>query len=124
MSRPTILIVDDVPTIRAILNRVLTTRGYHVIAAASGQEALRLARQYSPALILLDLGLPGLDGWEVARCVRADPALEEIPIIAMTGYGVFSAIRAAQDAGCQRVLRKPLDLDELEQQVVIFVTSM
>jgi len=123
MSRPTILIVDDVPTIRAILNRVLTTRGYHVIAAASGQEALRLARQFSPALILLDLGLPGLDGWEVARCVRADPALEEIPIIAMTGYGVFSAIRAAQDAGCQQVLRKPLDLDELEQQVDLFVTA-
>lgn len=110
MSAATVLIADDSSDIRTVVKYALLDLGFRVLEAADGHETIRLARQYRPALILLDLCMPGLDGWEVAARLRADPALEDVPIIAMTAYDLSSAVRAAQTAGCQQVVAKPFHL--------------
>ena len=117
MSRATILIADDSSDIRTIMRFLLNDLGFAVVEAADGNEAVRLARQCQPGLILLDLCMPGIDGWEVAARLRADPALEEVPILAMTAYNVSSAIHAALLAGCQQVVAKPFDLHDISRQI-------
>ncbi|HNP70534.1 MAG TPA: response regulator [Kouleothrix sp.] len=118
----TILVVDDSSDIRTVVRYSLTDRGFQVIEASDGPQAIQLARQHRPALILLDLCIPGIDGWEVASRLRSDPALEDIPIVAMTAYDVSSAIRAAQTAGCQKVVAKPFDLVEMAHTVARLVS--
>lgn len=118
MTLPTILVTDDSPDIRRLMSRVLTPYGYHVVEASNGLDAVRLARRCQPALILLDLCLPGLHGLDVASQIRADPALEETPIIAMTGYASQAAIRSARLAGCRSVVSKPFDIDEITREVM------
>ena len=122
MSRATILIADDSSDIRTIMRYLLTDLGFAVVEAADGNEAVRLARQCHPVLILLDLCMPGIDGWEVTARLRADPALEEVPILAMTAYDVSAAIRAALSAGCQRVVAKPFDLHDMARQIAALMT--
>jgi len=117
MSRATILIADDSADIRMIMRFFLNDLGFAVVEAADGNEAVRLARQCQPVLILLDLCMPGIDGWEVAARLRADPALEEVPILAMTAYNVSSAILAALHAGCQQVVAKPFDLHDISRRI-------
>jgi CheY-like chemotaxis protein len=117
MSRATILIADDSPDIRTIMRYLLTDLGFTVVEAADGNEAVRLARQCRPALILLDLCMPGIDGWEVTARLRADPALEEVPILAMTAYSASSAVRAALLAGCQLVVAKPFELHDITRLI-------
>jgi CheY-like chemotaxis protein len=113
LQPPTILVVDDDDDIRTILGRLFSTLGFRVQAAADGYTAFILARQLTPALIVLDLGLPGRDGWTVAREMRADPALEQTPIMAITAYGSSAALRTARAAGCQEVICKPFALETL-----------
>jgi len=122
MSRATILIADDSSDIRTIMRYMLTDLGFAVVEAADGNQAVRLARQCQPVLILLDLCMPGIDGWEVAARLRADPALEEVPIMAMTAYHVSAAIRAALHAGCQHVVTKPFDLHEMSRQIAALMS--
>ncbi|MEP7189033.1 MAG: response regulator [Roseiflexaceae bacterium] len=117
MSRATILIADDSPDIRTIMRYLLNDLGFAVVEAADGNEAVRLARQCRPALILLDLCMPGIDGWEVAAQLRADPALEDVPILAMTAYSASSAVRAALLAGCQLVVAKPFELHDITRMI-------
>jgi CheY-like chemotaxis protein len=117
MSRATALVVDDSRDIRTILNYSLSDLGFQVVEAADGHEAVRLARQCQPEVILLDLCMPGLDGWEVASRLRSDPALEEVPIIVMTTYYVGSTEQSARRAGCQYVMAKPFDITNLTQVV-------
>jgi CheY-like chemotaxis protein len=117
MSRATILIADDSSDIRTMMRYLLNDLGFAVVEAADGHEAVRLARQCQPVLILLDLCMPGIDGWEVAARLRADPALEEVPILAMTAYNVSSAIRAALHAGCQQVITKPFDIHDISRRI-------
>lgn len=113
----TILVVDDDADIRTIVHRLFTARGYRVREAADGIAAYACAHHEAPALIILDLGLPGLDGWAVANEMRADPNLDEVPIIAITAYSFSAAIRTALTAGCQTVICKPFALTTLEDAV-------
>jgi CheY-like chemotaxis protein len=122
MSRANILIADDSSDIRTIMRYLLNDLGFAVVEAADGNEAVRLARQCRPVLILLDLCMPGIDGWEVATRLRADPALEEVPILAMTAYDVSAAIRAALHAGCQQVVIKPFDLRDIARQIAALMS--
>ena len=117
MPCATILIADDSADIRTIMRFLLNDLGFAVVEAADGNEAVRLARQCQPVLILLDLCMPGIDGWEVAARLRADPALEEVPILAMTAYNVSSAILAALHAGCQQVVVKPFDMHDIARRI-------
>lgn len=114
----TILIIDDDADIRAIVGRLFTTHGYRVYHAADGITAFGLARHIAPDLIMLDLGLPGNDGWTVARELRADPALDHVPIVVITGNGSRTAHRLAWDVGCQAIICKPFALETVEEVVV------
>lgn len=105
----TILIVDDVATNRILLKVMLTRACYDSLQADSGAEALRLARQHNPNLILLDLLLPGIDGVEVCRVLKADPATRDIPIIMMTAHSDRDARMRALEAGADEFMIKSHD---------------
>ena len=122
MSRATILIADDSADIRTIMRFLLNDLGFAVVEAADGNEAVRLARPCQPVLILPDFRMPGIDGWEVAARLRADPALEEVPILAMTAYNVNSTTLAALHAGCQQVVSKPFDLHDISRQIAALMS--
>jgi two-component system, cell cycle response regulator DivK len=105
-----ILIVEDNEMNRDVLSRQLARRGHRVETAADGPHGLALAREHAPALILLDLGLPGIDGWECARRLKADAATRDIPIIALTAHAMVGDRQKALEAGCDEFDTKPIDL--------------
>jgi two-component system response regulator MprA len=110
-----ILVVDDDPNMRNLMRRGLTFAGYAVDLAADGEEALGIARDQSPDLVVLDLMLPGLDGMEVCRRLRAgDP---ELPILMLTAKGRVPDRIAGLDAGADDYVVKPFDFDELLARV-------
>ena len=108
-----ILIVEDNEMNRDVLSRQLTRRGHAVRTAADGPLGLAMAREVAPDLILLDLGLPEIDGWECARRLKADPATRHIPIIALTAHAMSGDREKALDAGCNDYDTKPIELPRL-----------
>ena len=108
-----ILVVEDHEENRRLLRDLLTSFGYDLIEAVTGEEGLTTAETHLPDLILMDLQLPGLDGYEVARRIRANPALRHIPIIAVTSYALSGDDAKAVEAGCNAYISKPLDPVEL-----------
>jgi CheY-like chemotaxis protein len=123
MSCTTALVADDSKDIRTIINYSLSDLGFRVVEASNGYEAVSLARQCQPEVILLDLCMPGLDGWEVLSRLRSDPALEDVPIIVMTTYYASSTEQSARRDGCQHVLAKPFDICDLARVVMTFSAS-
>lgn len=114
---PLILVVDDYQDGREIAAEILAHAGFRTAQAASGTEALGLARKLRPDLLLLDLWLPGIDGWEVAKRLKQDPTTRGIRIAALTAHTAPNALKRAQEAGCDVVLTKPCLPDELVEQV-------
>ncbi|MBY0445313.1 MAG: response regulator, partial [Burkholderiales bacterium] len=112
-SPPTILIVDDEIQNRKLLDTLLRPEGYFTRSAASGEEALASIAEYAPDLILLDIMMPGMDGFEVAVILKADPATSNIPIIMVTALDDRSARLAGLNAGAEEFLSKPVDRAEL-----------
>ena len=104
-----VLFVDDDSATRAGYTKLLARFGYEVMPAATGQEALTLASTCAPDVIVLDLGLPDIDGWEVARQLKASPITATIPIIALTGAGLPHERVSAMRAGCDRHISKPCE---------------
>ena len=103
-----VLFVDDDSATRAGYTKFLAHFGYQVMPAATGQEALTLASTCAPDVIVLDLGLPDIDGWEVARQLKTGSLTAATPIIALTGAGLLSHERvSAMRAGCDQYLTKP-----------------
>ena len=111
-----ILIVEDVEMNRDLLVQLLED-DYELLEAVDGNQGLEMAAQEKPDLILLDVGLPGMDGWEVARRIRADQALKAIPIIAVTAHAMAGDQEKALEAGCNDYISKPIDEDELWAKV-------
>jgi len=111
MSR--ILIVEDNELNRDALSRRLTRRGYRVLLAESGPQGLAVALAQGPDLILMDLGLPEIDGWECARRLKADPLTRPIPIIALSAHAMVGEREKALDAGCDDFDTKPIDFETL-----------
>ena len=101
-----VLFVDDNSATREGYTKYLAKFGYEVMPVATGQEALTLASTWAPDVIVLDLGLPDIDGWEVARQLKAAPMTVAIPIIALTGAGLPHERVSAMRAGCDRHLTK------------------
>lgn len=110
-----VLVVDDNVDMVTMLTGLLQHKGYAVHTAHTGPDGLRIARQWLPRIVLLDIGLPGLDGYEVARRLRTDPATAGVRLIALTGYGKQADIALTREAGFDAHLVKPYAFDELEK---------
>ena len=108
-----ILLIEDNEMNRDMLSRRLAKRGFEVVVALDGASAAALAAAERPDLILMDLSLPDMDGCEVTRLVRAEPATASIPIIALTAHAMETDRIRALDAGCQDFDTKPVDLARL-----------
>lgn len=110
---PRILLVEDNEMNRDMLRRRLERKGYTVTCAVDGQQGLERARAERPDLILMDLSLPVLDGWEATRRLKADPDLRRIPVIALTAHAMASDEQQARAAGCDDYDTKPVELPRL-----------
>ena len=108
-----ILLVEDNPENRDMLSRRLIRRGFEIEFAEDGEEAVRKAKQAAPALILMDLSLPVMDGWEATRRIKADSETAAIPVIALTAHAMSSDRERALEAGCDDYDTKPVDLERL-----------
>jgi two-component system, cell cycle response regulator DivK len=108
-----ILLVEDNEMNRDMLSRRLERRGYQVVIAVDGVEGVRMAEAEAPALILMDMSLPVLDGWEATRQIKAAPATGGIPIIALTAHAMSGDREKAIEAGCDDFDTKPVDLPRL-----------
>ena len=113
----TILLVEDHQEIWDFLSRRLKRRGHEVTVAQDGQEGLDMARSGAPQLILLDMNLPVMDGWTVARTLKADAATRGIPIIALTAHAMSGDREKALEAGCDDYHAKPIDFSQLLNQI-------
>jgi CheY-like chemotaxis protein len=116
-SAPLILVVDDFEDGRELVRDILIYGGFRVAEAATGPDALDMTRSLRPALLVLDLALPGIDGWEVTRRLKRDPTTNPIPILALTAHAEGAALERARTAGCDAVMTKPCAPDELIAQV-------
>jgi CheY-like chemotaxis protein len=114
---PLILVVDDYQDAREMYAEYLQYSGFRVAEARNGNEAVAQARSLRPDLILMDLSLPGMDGWEATRVLKADEATKRIPIVALTGHALAGASEGARKAGCDSFVTKPCLPDDLVVEV-------
>ena len=112
-----ILLVEDNEMNRDMLSRRLIRKGFEVQAAVDGQQALDMAAQISPAVILMDMSLPVLDGWEATRRLKADPATQTIPVIGLTAHAMDGDREKCLQAGCDDYDTKPIDLPRLLEKI-------
>jgi len=112
-----ILIVDDNPANLKLARVTLQAEGYDVRTAVDAEQALALLETFEPALILMDLQLPGMDGLELTRLLKRDPARKHIRIVALTAYAMKGDDAKAYEAGCDGYITKPIDLDEFAKTV-------
>ena len=108
-----ILLVEDDEMNRDMLSRRLEKRGYEVLIATDGQQGVDMARKENPALILMDMSLPVMDGWTASRTLKGDPATLGIPIIALTAHAMSGDENKAREAGCDEFDTKPVELKRL-----------
>lgn len=119
-----LFIVDDQPDTHIILARLLEVDGYTVVGAHNGSEALKQIPVVRPALVLLDLALPGIDGLTVAKQLRINTSTKHMPIIAMTAFGGNDYRTQAMAAGCSEYLLKPLDFAKLRGVIAQLVLQV
>lgn len=112
-----ILLVEDNEMNRDMLSRRLERRGHEVICAVDGAEGVAAAQREAPALILMDMSLPVLDGWEATRQLKADPATNAIPIIALTAHAMSDDREHALSAGCDDYDTKPVEFPRLVAKI-------
>jgi CheY-like chemotaxis protein len=110
---PRILLVEDNELNRDMLSRRLMRRGYQVDMAADGKEGLQMAESIMPDLILLDLSLPGMDGWEVLRQLKQHPGMKNIPVVALTAHALVTDRNRALEAGFDDYDIKPVEMPRL-----------
>lgn len=114
---PKILLVEDNEDNRDMLSRRLTRKGYEVVLAVDGQDGAVKAAAEQPALILMDMSLPVIDGWEATRRVKADPVTAHIPIIALTAHAMSGDREKAVAAGCDDYDTKPVEFGRLLEKI-------
>ena len=116
-----ILYIEDNPSNRLLVKRVLLVEGYDVLEAADGMAGLDLAQRERPDLILMDMNLPDVDGYDLTRRIRALPELSGIPVVAMTANVMHGDRERTLEAGCVGYIPKPIDVDALPDQVAHFL---
>jgi two-component system, cell cycle response regulator DivK len=112
-----ILLIEDNELNRDMLSRRLARKGYEVIVAEDGGRGLALAAEAKPDLVLMDMSLPVIDGWEATRRLKADPATRDIPVIALTAHAMASDRQKAVEAGCDDYDTKPVELPRLLEKI-------
>jgi two-component system cell cycle response regulator DivK len=117
----TILVVEDQEDNRQILRDLLASSGFLMIEAHDGQQALAMARSQRPDLILMDIQLPVVDGYEATRSIKRDPELKHIPVIAVTSYALSGDEERAREAGCDAYVAKPYSTRHLLAQIGQFL---
>ena len=117
-----ILIVEDDPIIIKLIRDILTVSGYATLEAADGQQGVALARDKKPDLILMDLQLPIMDGFEAIKILKSDADTKDIPIIALTGYAMQSDKEKIYETGCEGYLIKPFALSALLKKVAEYLS--
>lgn len=118
-----ILLIEDNEMNRDMLSRRLERRGYEVVMAVDGEEGIRIARSDGPDLILMDMSLPLLDGWEATRRLKADNRTASIPIIGLSAHAMAGDREKALDAGCDDYDTKPVELPRLLDKIASFVSG-
>ena len=113
----TILVVEDNELSRDALSRRLARRGYRVVIAVDGHEAVSIGRSAKPDIILMDLGLPGIDGWEATRQLKADPETHQIPIIVLSAHAMTNDRDMALAAGGDEFDTKPVRFQQLLEKI-------
>lgn len=117
MSKQTVLVVDDDPEIVTMVSLRLSKRGYEVVTASDGNEALEVAKRVRPALIVLDVMMPGRNGWEVARALKHDPVTDKVKIVMLTAIGAGVNEITSPLYGADAYIDKPFDFAHLEKTV-------
>jgi CheY-like chemotaxis protein len=118
---PKILIVEDNEMNRDMLSRRLERRGFTVVMAVDGQQGVDMVRSECPDLILMDMSLPVMDGWEATRMIKSDDVLKAIPVIALTAHAMAGDREKAMEAGCDDYDTKPIELPRLLDKIAKFL---
>jgi two-component system, cell cycle response regulator DivK len=108
-----VLLVEDNEMNRDMLSRRLIRRGFQVVFAMNGKEGVELARSEKPDIVLMDMSLPIMDGWEATRCVKADDQTRSVPVIGLTAHAMAGDREKAIEAGCDDYDTKPVEIDRL-----------
>ena len=116
-ARPRVLLVDDYPDAREMYSEYLQFSGFDVVEAANGIEALQSAIERAPDIILMDLSLPVMDGWEATRRLKADDRTASIPVVALTGHALAGISEGAKRAGCDAFVTKPCLPEDLVKEI-------
>ena len=119
---PKILVIEDNENNRVLLTRRLNARGHEVLTAEDAEQGLALAQSGLSELILMDIGLPGLDGWAATRRLKAHPATQQIPVIALTAHAMQGDREKAVEAGCDAYETKPIDFARLFEKIDALLT--
>lgn len=114
---PRILLIEDNEDSRDALTRRLERRGFHVVTACDGEQGVEKARSESPDLLLMDMNMPVLDGWQAARLIKADKETQHLPIIGLTAHAMSGDREKVLAAGCVDYHTKPVDFPQLLQQI-------
>jgi two-component system, cell cycle response regulator DivK len=115
--KPIVLVVDDFADNREMYSEYLAFSGYEVIEAKNGKEAIDAAQERLPDIIIMDLSLPVMDGWEATRRLKADERTRRIPVVALTGHALAGHSKGAREAGCDSFLAKPCLPDQLVAEI-------
>ena len=116
-----IVVVEDNAESLYLMTFLLEKTGYQVVSATTGEDGLNLVRQERPVLVVLDMQLPIMSGYEVATCLKGDPKLKDIPIVAITSYAMPGDREAILAAGCDGYLQKPIDPETLIADIAVFI---
>jgi CheY-like chemotaxis protein len=122
-SATRVLVVDDHATNRKLVADLLAFEGYEVLQAGDADEAERLIRAQPPALILMDIALPGRDGLTLTRALKADPATRDIAVVALTAFAMRGDEQKARDAGCDGYITKPIDTRKLPVEIAAHLAA-
>jgi CheY-like chemotaxis protein len=122
-ERPRVLLVDDYPDAREMYTEYLEFSGFEVVEAGNGMEALQRAIDCTPDIILMDLSLPVMDGWEATRRLKADKRTASIPVVALTGHALAGISEGAKKAGCDAFVTKPCLPEDLVREIRTILES-
>ena len=115
--KPVVLLVDDYPDAREMYAEYLEFSGFEIVQAGNGVEAIERAHDSHPDVILMDLSLPVMDGWEATRRLKADDSTKEIPVLAVTGHALTGVSNDAKNAGCDGFITKPCLPEDLVTEI-------